>query len=170
MGTYVSFAQAVRIYGKINGKEDNDVTRNEFNLALDNNVLPLRYNQGTIDFFFKLIEDKDLPNQGIDILTFCFYDFFLKMYHREAPIGTYFLHKEHFIKIFNSQLMPHWMNMEFLKIPQNNLTADSYQMYTYLNVSNYQDESDHFLKSFIEERSSFLETEEESSKFLSKPK
>jgi hypothetical protein len=40
-------------------------------------------------------------------------------------------------------------------------------MYTYLNVSNYQDESDHFLKSFIEkksdealtEESSFLETE-----------
>jgi len=53
------------------------------------------------------------------------------------------------------------MNLEFLKIPQNNLTAFSYQMYTYFNVSNYQDESDHFLKSFIEKRSSsFLEESE----------
>merc|ERR1711957_711428 len=133
--TYVSFAQAVRLYGKINGKEDNDVTRNEMNLALDNDILPLRYNQDTINIFFRLIEDKDLPNQGFDVLTFCFYAF--------------------------------WLNLEFLKIPQGNLTSHSYQMYTYLNVSNYQDESDHFLKSFIEkksseelsEESSFLETE-----------
>ena len=165
--TYVSFAQAVRLYGKINGKEDNDITRNEFNLALDNNILPLRYNQDTINIFFRLIEDKDMPNQGFDVLTFCFYDFFLKMYHQQVPKGTYFLLKDHFIPIFESQLMPYWLNLEFLKIPQGNLTAYSYQMYTYLNVSNYQDESDHFLKSFIEkksseelsEESSFLETE-----------
>jgi Ca2+-binding EF-hand superfamily protein len=168
--TYVSFAQAVRLYGKINGKEDNDITRNEFNLALDNNILPLRYNQDTINIFFKLIEDKDVPNQGFDVLTFAFYDFFLKMYHKEAPTGTYYLFKKHFVPIFQSQLMPYWVNLEFLKIPQGNLTAHSYQMYTYLNVSNYQDESDHFLKSFIEkkssedsvEESSFLETEKSS--------
>jgi Ca2+-binding EF-hand superfamily protein len=159
--TYVSFAQAVRLYGKINGKEDNDITRNEFNLALDNDILPLRYNQDTINIFFRLIEDKDLPNQGFDVLTFCFYDFWLKIFHKQAPKGTYFLLKDHFLPIFESQLMPYWVNLEFLKIPQGNLTAHSYQMYTYLNVSNYQDESDHFLKSFIEtnEETSFLETE-----------
>merc|ERR1712032_1097266 len=151
--TYVSFAQAVRLYGKINGKEDNDITRNEFNLALDNNLLPLRYNQGVVDAFFKLISDKDVPNQGLDILTFCFYDFFLKMYHKEAPKGTYFLTKQHFPKVFTSQLIPFLVNLELLKIPQNNLTSPSYQMYTYLNISNYQDESDHFLKSFIEKES-----------------
>ena len=50
--TYVSFAQAVRLYGKINGKEDNDVTRNELNLALDNNILPERFNQKTIEYLF----------------------------------------------------------------------------------------------------------------------
>jgi len=155
--TYVSFAQAVRLYGKINGKEDNDITRNELNLALDNNILPLRYNQATIDIFFRLIADKDLPNQGFDVLTFCFYDFFLKMYHQEAPKGTYFLEKQHFSKIFQNQLMPFFVNLEFLKIPQNNLTSHSYQMYTYLNVSNYQDESDHFLKSFIEKEISLIE-------------
>ena len=154
--TYVSFAQATRLFGKINGKEDNDVTRNEFNLALDGNVLPLRYNQGTIDIFFRLIEAQDMPNQGFDLLTFCFYDFFLKMYHKEAPKGTYFLTKDHFPKIFTSQLIPFFVNLEFLKIPQNNLTAHSYQMYTYLNVSNYQDESDHFLKSFIEKESNLF--------------
>jgi len=173
--TYVSFAQAVRLYGKINGKEDNDVTRNELNLALDNNILPLRYNQDTIDIFFRLIADKDLPNQGLDVLTFCFYDFFLKMYSKQAPKGTYYLSKQNFIPIFESQLMPYFVNLEFLKIPQNNLTAHSYQMYTYLNVSNYQDESDHFLKSFIEKKSSFLESSmlentEKNTKFLANNK
>ena len=151
--TYVSFAQATRLFGKINGKEDNDVTRNELNLALDNNILPNRYNQDTVDIFFKLIEAPDMPNQGFDLLTFCFYDFFLKMYHKEAPKGTYFLTKDHFPKIFTSQLIPFFVNTEFLKIPQNNLTSHSYQMYTYLNISNYQDESDHFLKSFVEKES-----------------
>jgi len=158
--TYVTFAQAIRMFGKINGKEDNDITRNEFNLALDNNVLPIRYNQGTIDNIFKLIEDRDMPNQGLDILSYCFYDFILKMYHAEAPKGTYFLQSPHFAKIFQSQLMPFFVSREFAKIPQNNLTRSSYQMYTYLNVTNYQDESDHFLKSFVEKSSSKVNIKE----------
>ena len=90
-----------------------------------------------------------MPNQGLDILSYCFYDFILKMYHAEAPKGTYFLQSPHFAKIFQSQLMPFFVSREFAKIPQNNLTRSSYQMYTYLNVTNYQDESDHFLKSFV---------------------
>lgn len=154
--TFVNFAQSVRIFGKINGKEDNDVTRTEFNLALDSGILPIRYNQDTIDIFFRLIEDKGLPATGIDVFTFCFYDFFLKVYHKQAPKGTYFLNVDQFIPIFKNQLMPYFVNLEFSKIPQNKLNKTSYQMYTYFNVSNYQDESDHFLKSFLEKSSEVI--------------
>jgi len=148
--TYVSFAQAVRLYGKINGKEDNDITRNEFNLALDNNILPLRYNQDIVGFFFKLIEETDRPNQGIDLLTFCFYDFWLKLFHMQENTRKYYLTFPEYLNIFKNPLYPKFMNDALEKIPQNNLTTASFQMYTYLNISNYQDESDHFLKSFLE--------------------
>lgn len=164
--TYVSFAQAVRLYAKINGKEDNDITRSEFNMALDSNLLPVRYNQEVIDNFFKLIEEKDIKNQGIDLLTFCFYDFFLKLFHKQADRRSYFLNRKQFIPIFSSQLIPYYVKLEFTKIPQNNLTSKSYDMYTYFNVSNYQDESDYFLKSFLEKETS-EETFEETNSFLS---
>ncbi len=148
--TYISFAQAVRLYGKINGKEDNDITRAELNLALDNNILPIRYNQDTIGYFFKLIEERDRPNQGIDLLTFCFYDFWLKLFHKYENTRKYYLTYPEYLNVFNNPLYPAFMKSELLKIPQNNLTTSSYQMYTYLNISNFQDESDHFLKSFLE--------------------
>ena len=148
--TYVSFAQAVRLYGKINGKEDNDISKAELNLALDNNILPLRYNQDVITYFFKLIEERDRPNQGIDLLTFTFYDFWLKIFHKYENTRKYFLTFQEYINVFNEALYPKFMKDELLKIPQNNLTTAAYQMYTYLNLTNYQDESDHFLKSFLE--------------------
>jgi len=148
--TFLSFAQAVRLFGKINGKEDNDVTRAQFNLALDNNVLPLRYNQDVIGYFFKLIEERDRPNQGIDLLTFVFYDFWLKLFHKFENTRSYYLTFPEFYNIFINPLYPKMMMEEIFKIPQNKLTSEAYQMYMYMNISHYQDESDHFLKSFIE--------------------
>jgi len=148
--TYVSIAQAVRLYGKINGKEDNDITVAEMNLALDNNILPIRYNQDIIGYFFKLIEERDKANQGMDLLTFVFYDFWLKLFNKYENTRKYYLTYSEYVNIFSNPLYPKIMIDEIKKIPQNNLTTSSYQMYTYLNISNYQDESDHFLKSFLE--------------------
>jgi hypothetical protein len=163
--TYVSFAQAVRLYGKINGKMDNDITRNELNTALDNNILPLRYNQKTIDAIFKLIEYKDMGHQGLDILTFTFYDFFLKIFHQNSDKGKYKINYKQFEKCIESQLFPRPYYHEILKIPQNNLTPNSYRLYTYLNVGTYEDESDHFLKSFIEKEAKFLTRNNEKAKW-----
>ena len=47
--TYATIAVAVRIYGKINGKEDQDITLSEMNLALDSGILPMRYNQEIVN-------------------------------------------------------------------------------------------------------------------------
>ena len=163
--TYVNFAQAVRLFGKINGKQNNDITRNELNLALDNNLLPLRYNQKSIDIFFKLVEEKDLPYQGLDILTFCYYDFFLKIFYKETIRGTYKLDKPQFEAALQSQLMPKYIYDEFLKIPQNNLTESSYRMYTYHNVTAFSDESEVFVRSFIEKESKFLTENENKNKW-----
>ena len=73
---YCDLTLSVRVYGKLNGKEDNLITRNEMNLGLDNNILPQRYNQQTIVYLFKLANDNSAGNSsGIDLISFCFYDF-----------------------------------------------------------------------------------------------
>lgn len=158
--TYVIIATSIRIYGKINGKEDNDITRNEFNLALDSNILPMRYNQDVINNIFKLIEEYDRPNQGIDITSFIFYDFTLRIFDVKTPQRKYYLGQNDFSSTFSNFLFFHTTNQEVEMIPQNTLTNGSYQMYTYLNISNYNSENDHFLKSFLELNSKVLKSEE----------
>lgn len=148
--TYIIIATSVRIYGKINGKEDSDITRNEFNLALDSNILPMRYNQDIINSCFKLIEEYDRPNQGMDVISFVFYDFFLRIYDVQTPARQYYLGNSDFQSTFSNYLFPTKTNQTIAKIPQNVLNTSSYQMYSYVNITNYNNENDHFLKSFVE--------------------
>lgn len=151
--TYTAVALSARLYGKINGKEDNDVTRSEMTLSLDNNILPFRYNQDIIQQIFELTKESDKVNQGIDLVSFVFYDFWLRIFDVKNAKKRYHEYVDEFITACSTPLYPQPMLDAIQKIPQNNLTADSYQMYTYLNISNYQDESDHFLKAFIELKS-----------------
>jgi hypothetical protein len=152
--TYLLVATSTRVYGQINGKEDTDITRSEFNMALDSNILPMRYNQDIINNIYTLIEDSDKPNQGIDVLSFVFYDFFLRIFDTPVPgipkKRAYYLNPQDFLNTVNHYLFPFKTNSELMKIPQMNLTVNSYQMYTYLNISNFHNEQDHFLRSFVE--------------------
>ena len=153
--TYIIIASSIRLYGQINGKEDSDITRSEFNLALDSNLLPMRYNQEIINQIFTLIEEADKPNQGIDILSFVFYDFFLGIFDAPTPgnykkAKSYYLNSAEFLNTTNHYLFPNKTLQVLKKIPQNYLSANSYNMYTYLNISNFHSESDHFLRSFLE--------------------
>jgi hypothetical protein len=148
--TYAILASSVRLYSDINLKEDTDITRAEFNLALDNNLLPSRYNQEVIQNFFTLIEDYDKPNQGIDMATFCFYDFILKIFDIPKPERKFHLSEKDFVKALSSYMFPNKTITEIKLIPQNKLSTNSYQQYTYLNLSKFNSEQDHFLKSFLE--------------------
>ena len=143
---YYIIAQSARIYGKVNTKEDSDATRSEFTLALDGNVLPSRYNSDVVDYLFRLVGDADKTNQGIDIISFVFYDFFIRLFEVQNAASRWSLSKTEFTNLFNHYLFPAGTLFEVKGIPQNNLTANSYQMYTYLNVSVYHQEADHFLK------------------------
>jgi hypothetical protein len=144
--TYFIIAQSVRLFGKINNKEDGDITRSEMNLSLDGNVLPSRYNQDVINQMFQLVEEHEKTNQGIDILSFVFYDFILRIFEVPKAQKKWYLSKSEFTELFKNYLFPYKILQEVQMIPQNNLTAQSYQMYTYLNVSQFQQEADHFLK------------------------
>lgn len=64
--TFLYLSLSLRLYGNINGKEDGDITRTEFNTALDNYILYSRYSQIVIDQLFGLVNEKTILNQGID--------------------------------------------------------------------------------------------------------
>lgn len=144
--SYFIIAQSARIYAKVNAKEDSDATHTEFNLALDSNILPSRYNQDVVDQLFKLSQENEKNNQGIDLISFVFYDFILRLFEVPNAQRKWYLVPSEFTNIFNHYLFPANSLFEVENIPQNNLTANSYQMYTYLNISAYHQEADHFLK------------------------
>lgn len=144
--TYVLVAHSVRLYGLINNRDNSDATRDEFNRALDSNILPQRYNQDIVNQLFTLIQDNDKPNQGVDLLSFVFYDFALKIFHVPNATNKWKLNLEEFKTTITNYLFPTEAFQEFTRIPQNNLTAEGYKMYTYLNISSWKDEENHFLK------------------------
>merc|ERR1712151_877909 len=124
---FSDLALSVRLYGKINRKEDNVASVNEFNLALDNSVLPERFNQKTIEYLFKLANDNTNGNSlGIDCISFCFYDFWLKIFSENAVKTRHYLNVAEFIKANNNILFPKNLAGTITLIPQNKLSEASY--------------------------------------------
>ncbi len=154
--TYAMIASSVRLYGRINGKEDLDVTRRELNLALDNNMLPMRYNQDIIDQLLRLTSEYDRPNNGIDVNSFVFYDFFMTIFDR--PLNNtdvekgrpYYMNQTELETSLSHYLFPKSITVELNKVPQIILSNQSYAMRSYLNTSQYFAEDDNFLRAFVE--------------------
>jgi hypothetical protein len=165
--SYSIVAFSVRLFGQINSKEDNDITRAEFNLALDDNVLPTRYNQEIVNQIFKLIDDYDRPDQGMDLESFIYYDFILELFTINNKVRPYYLSLTDFKKVSMDMLFPNKTLNEIYFIPQYNITENSYQMYQYLNISQYVGEKD-FLYKFLEVESLVSTSSKKNSKLSGK--
>ena len=139
-------ATSIRTFGLINNRGDGDATKNEFNAAMDANLLPPRYNQEIINQLYKLVEDYDRPNQGIDLITFVFYDNSLKIFDAPNPTRRWYQNVNEFTACLGNYLFPYYAHLEFQRIAQNNLTKASYQMYQYANITEMRTEDNHFLK------------------------
>lgn len=166
--SYAIVASSVRLFSRINVKEDNDITRSEFNVALDDNMLPIRYNQEILNQFFSLVDDYDRPNQGIDLESFIYYDFILLLFTFTGKVRPYFLNKNDFKKVVSDTLFPNKTLNEIYMIPQYNLTDSSYEMYQYLNISQYIEESDYLYKNFLELKSEVKSETEKNSNLVEK--
>jgi hypothetical protein len=95
---------------------------------------------------FALVEEYNKPAQGMDILSFCYYDFILRLFDKPNPAQKYYMNLNEFQNVMTNYLFPSGILNEISLVPSNNITANSYQMYAYLNISNYHQESDHFIK------------------------
>lgn len=148
--TFLNIAGSIKIYSKINTKQDNDITRNEFNSALDGNIIPIRYNQHIINQMFELMQEADKPNQGIDLESFIFYDFFLKIFYKAGKTRLFSVNRNEFYQILKNPLFPNNTLHEIYLIPQYEFNADSYQVYQYYNISRFNSEENYLYKSFLE--------------------
>jgi hypothetical protein len=148
--TFLNIAGSIKIYSKVNTKQDDDITRNEFNGALDGNTIPIRYNQHIINQMFELMQEADKPNQGIDLQSFIFYDFFLKIFYKAGKTRLFFVNREEFYQILQNPLFPNTTLHEIKLIPQYEFNADSYQVYQYYNISRFNSEENYLYKSFLE--------------------
>jgi len=82
----------------------------------------------------------------MDIISFVFYDFILRLFDLPTPSRTHYLGVNEFTKLLNHYLFPSTSLTEISNIPQNNITAAAFQMYTYHNNSVYHSEADHLYK------------------------
>ena len=151
--SFLYISSSMRLYGKINGKEDGDVTRREFNNALDNNILPIRYSQSIIDQIFGLVNEKDIQNQGVDKLTFVFLDFSLRLFSVTNATRPYYINPTDFQNILNNTLFPNKTLGQIYAIPSYGMTNQSFQMFASMNISQFYTEDDYLLK-FLEVKSS----------------
>jgi hypothetical protein len=150
---FYNFASTIRLFGKINAKEDLDATKNEFELALDINVLPARYSQAIIDDLFKLVSSSASSKNGIDLFSFCFYDHFLKIFHQgHQSEKKWKISKREFTDITKNYLFPGYILNYMKQVPQSNYTAESYNLRAHINPSQLNEEDN--LGKFLEVRSS----------------
>lgn len=158
--SFINLASSIRIYGMINKKGDSDATKAEFNNALDNNLLPIRYNQKVIDDFFKLVCDEDNPNQGIDVLTFWFFDSILRIFFGESKgEKRWQANFNQFAAALDSGFFPSHLQKYIQLIPQYTLKNTSYMMEAHDNVRYFKTEEDFlmmpkFLEKTIKEKKS----------------
>jgi len=155
---FVSFlyvANSMRLYGKINGKEDQDISKHEFNLALDNNILPSRFNQKIVDQIFTIIAPKNKDVNGLDPITFIFLDYSLRLFNVKNATRPYYVNQTEFLNILANPLFPNKTLSQIYKLPSFSMTNESFKMFASMNVSVEFAESDFLLK-FLELKSKKL--------------
>jgi hypothetical protein len=151
--TYITVASSARLYSKLNTMTDSDLSRQELTLGLDSNILPTRYGADIIENLYKLVSEADKPNQGLDIVSFAFYDFFLMLFDTPSVTRKHHLNFDEYYKIIENYLFPNRTRSEIEMVPQNELTPTSLNQHTYVNIPHYSNEGDHFMKAYA----SFLE-------------
>ena len=147
--SFLYISTGMRLFGKINGKEDGDITKSEFNNALDNNILPIRYSQNVINQIFGLVNEKSIQNQGIDKLTFVFLDFSLRLFNVANATRPYYISQTDFIGILANPLFPKSTLGQISKIPSYVMTNNSFQMFAAMNLTQFYSEDDYLMK-FLE--------------------
>ena len=146
--SYLFLTLSMRVYGKINGKRDADISIQEMKIAINHNVLPYRYSRDIIDQYFKLIDIKN-KKQGIDYRTFTFLDFCLRLFTVKNARRPYHLSFWNLLTVFKKQYFPKTILNIIKKLPQIDMIDSSFNMKVTFNTSKIYKEDDYLMK-FLE--------------------
>lgn len=146
--TYYALASSIKLFGKINAKENFDSTISEFNIALDTNILPTRYNQDIINQLFRLTRKSQSSKNGLDLYTFVYYDHFLKLFYKGATLNRWTINAKEFATICSGYLFPEFIFNYMKHVPTANLTDTSYNLRAHI-ADAHLDEEENFAK-FLE--------------------
>jgi hypothetical protein len=149
--TYFAIASSIKLYAKINAKENFDATISEFNIALDNNVLPTRYSQDIIDQLFTVTKRQSNSKNGLDLISFTFYDHYLKLFYQGASLNRWTINSKEFAKICSHWLFPNTIYNYLTQVPLANFTQENYNLRAHIHEK-HLDEEDNFGK-FLEIKS-----------------
>ena len=150
--SYYAIGSSIRLFGKINAKEDYEAGRNEFDIALDTNVLPTRFNQKVIDDLFKLVSSPQSGKSGINLYSFVFYDHFLKLFYQGSQGDRrWFVSPKELSLIVNYYLFPKEILHYIKLVPLTNYTETEYNLRAHLH-NNLLTEDD-YLNKFLEIKS-----------------
>jgi hypothetical protein len=86
-------------------------------------MLPARYNQIVINQFFKLTENPDKENNGLDFQSFMYYDFALRIFSIKNQTRPWYLNEGEFITTLQNPLFNSYMMGELQQIPMTNYTS-----------------------------------------------
>ena len=150
--TYYALASSIKLFGKINAKENFDATISEFNIALDINVLPTRYNQDIINQLFRLTHKESSGKNGLDLYTFVYYDHFLKLFYQHATPNRWTITSTEFNSICSNWLFPQTIANYMTEVPTANFTHSTYNLRAHIQDI-HLDEEENFNK-FLELSSS----------------
>jgi hypothetical protein len=146
--TYYALGSSIRLFFKINTRGNLDARLHEFNVALDNNILPTRYNQDIINQLYRLTGINSSANNGIDMFSFVYYDHFLKLFYQGATANRWKITSDEFNKICSSWLFPQNIFNGMTHVPTANITESSFNLRSHINQNQF-DEEDNFYK-FLE--------------------
>lgn len=146
--TFYVLGTSIRLFGKINSKENFDATQQEFNIALDTNILPTRYNQDIINQLFRLTRKDSNGKNGLDLFTFVFYDHYLKLFYQGANDNRWSINSNEFNKICSNWLFPKSIFNYMTQVPTANFTSGDYNLRAHIH-NNQLEEEENFGK-FLE--------------------
>jgi hypothetical protein len=146
--TFFALGTSIRLFGKINAKENMDATIAEFNIALDDNILPTRYNQDIITQLFRLTNKDPNSKNGIDLLSFVYYDHFLKLFYTGATASRWTITPSDFANICSFWLFPQNIFNGMKQVPPANITSPNYNLRAHVQEIHF-DEEENFSK-FLE--------------------
>lgn len=151
--SYFLVANSIRLYGKINVKEDNDATKADFKNAMDASILPARYGDAIIDLLFNLVHGKEnIEASGIDVQTFFFFDYYLRIFYQGLLTNRkWYLDLTQFEQIISSNILPTHIYRYFKTIPQNKITQNSFYSSLFPKIN--QDMEENYFIKFLEVKS-----------------